>query len=446
MIFIILLVSVVALPVVLPAFNHRQVSEAGRILQGTLVGARDSAIHLNRPAGIRLLPDPTFPLAWVTNNNGISSLDPTQILAYNRIIALEGAPEYSEGMCTPIAPGTATYLAGVGAPLVLPTSGPIVQYPALVLIENLVNPKNRAPDAPTSWFWNIRVGDKIQLNGAGAWYTVIGPMALGPQSNPNSNPELFVNAGPPGPIGQSATPVPTVAGQPVEYLLLVNGQDDNNNGWIDEGWDGVNNNGNGNVDELLEWETESYLGAILTHTAVERALHDPAAPMASSTAHEVALPTQMVIDATTWNLGANRERSRLPINSYSGYIDVVINPDGTVLPQTIYSSPASVGMDSAFYHFWIAERQDLAPPTLGATVQPFLPIAQPGGSGATTLAPPFLKGEYAILTLSARTGNIVVNQGAPFLYNSSIGYNAQSGTYNPTNPFIQAEQGLSGGR
>ncbi len=49
-----------ALPTVIPAFNHRQVSEAARILQGGLAGARDTAINNNAPAGIRLLPDPVF--------------------------------------------------------------------------------------------------------------------------------------------------------------------------------------------------------------------------------------------------------------------------------------------------------------------------------------------------------------------------------------------------
>ena len=41
-----------------------------------------------------------------------------------------------------------------------------------------------------------------------------------------------------------------------EFLFLVNGQDDNNNGWTDEGWDGLDNNGDGHVDELAEWESE----------------------------------------------------------------------------------------------------------------------------------------------------------------------------------------------
>src|SRR5208283_2687494 len=81
---IILLVSAVVLPTVLPAISHRQVSEAARILQGALVGARDTAINNNAPAGIRLLPDPVF--------NGINPstalMDATRILAANRYIPI----------------------------------------------------------------------------------------------------------------------------------------------------------------------------------------------------------------------------------------------------------------------------------------------------------------------------------------------------------------------
>ena len=93
-ILIILLVSAVTLPSIISAISHRQVSEAARILQGALVGARDSAIHNNAPSGIRLLPDPTF--------NGINrqrapSTQPRR-LAMNRIVPLEAAPDYDEGM------------------------------------------------------------------------------------------------------------------------------------------------------------------------------------------------------------------------------------------------------------------------------------------------------------------------------------------------------------
>ena len=173
-IFIILIVSAVALPTVLPAISHRQVSEGARILQGALVGARDSAIKNNTPSGIRLLPDPAFPIQYtqITLPNGTvqTQVDPTQPLACNRIVPIAPAPDYSEGHVTPILNVTTGLPAGFTLP-----------YPCLVLKENVVDPKTGLPNEPTSWFWNIRVGDKIQLNNAGIWYTVVGPMTIPPQ-------------------------------------------------------------------------------------------------------------------------------------------------------------------------------------------------------------------------------------------------------------------------
>ena len=62
---IILVISAIALPTIVASYSHRQVSEAGRIVQGAFVGARDNAIRNNRPSGIRLLPDPVFMTASV---------------------------------------------------------------------------------------------------------------------------------------------------------------------------------------------------------------------------------------------------------------------------------------------------------------------------------------------------------------------------------------------
>ncbi len=138
------------------------------------------------------------------------------------------------------------------------------------------------PNPPTNWFWNIRVGDKIQINNSGPWYTVVGPMAISPAGTTingtfYSNPEMFVNVGPPGILSPLIAQYNGPAGacqtryQP-DFLFLVNSQDDNDNGWIDEGWDGVDNNGNGFVDEnavingqfVTEWEPEQLLGAART--------------------------------------------------------------------------------------------------------------------------------------------------------------------------------------
>ena len=78
-----------------------------------------------------------------------------------------------------------------------------------------------------------------------------------------------------------------------------------------------------------------------------------------------SLPTNVVIDLTTWGYprrdGADRQSvpGRRVINPYTGYVDILVNPNGTVVPTTIYSTPSSFGMSGAFFHFWLAERSDV---------------------------------------------------------------------------------------
>lgn len=257
---IIVLVSVLTLPMVLPAWSHRQVSEGARILQGSLVGARDAAIRDNSPQGIRLLPDPAFPLVRLPSGQ----LDPSQPLAANRIIPLAMAPNYTEGRLNQWSGPLPAAVAG------LPYPGPGIpgnanptygQTTALMVWESpvTVDPASGValPNAPVSWFWNIRLGDQLQIGGAGKWYTVVGPMNITPagvmiNGTFYANNEMFVNVGPPG------TPSPlttTVNGQTVavEFLLLVNGVDDNHNGYVDEGWDGVDNDFANGIDDIGEW-------------------------------------------------------------------------------------------------------------------------------------------------------------------------------------------------
>ncbi len=106
---IILLVSVVALPSIISAYTHREVSEAARILQAALVGARDSAIKNNSPSGIRLLPDPTL-----NGLNAAGLMDPTMPLAMNRIVPLDSAPDYSEGKVSVIKDVSSPFASAPG--------------------------------------------------------------------------------------------------------------------------------------------------------------------------------------------------------------------------------------------------------------------------------------------------------------------------------------------
>ncbi len=162
-----------------------------------------------------------------------------------------------------------------------------------------------------------------------------------------------------------------------EFLFLVNGLDDNQNGWIDEGYDGV---------EQQHLVREPEQPARMTPMRSPNGKHEawPASfvgqavptnqpytiqrrPAPVSNSREISLPTNVVIDLTTWgnpalNLGT-QERSQFPpgvINPYTGYVDILLYPNGTVVPTTIYSTPSSFGMSGAFFHFWLAERSDVA--------------------------------------------------------------------------------------
>ena len=206
----------------------------------------------------------------------------------------------------------------------------------LLLQESGYNPSvyPAIPNPPTSWFWNIRVGDRLQINSAGPWYTVVGPMTV---TGTTGNSELFVNVGLPGtqsPLqALYANGDQSIVYYP-EFLLLVNGADDNANGWIDEGWDGIDNNGDGNIDELAEWELEIWTGA--SASLAQNISNVPYVirrrPAPAPNARQVAFPGQVVVDMTTWN--NTRERSRLPVNTYAGYVDILVNPDGSVVPTT----------------------------------------------------------------------------------------------------------------
>jgi prepilin-type N-terminal cleavage/methylation domain-containing protein len=506
-IFIILLVSAVALPTVIPAITHRQVSEAARLLQGAIVGARDAAIHANAPRGIRLLPDPTFTPLIPQGQTGAGQIDPTRILACNRIVPIQPAPDYSEGFVNilrdPNFPGAISPFPSNLPPfpqqtnpqqfilpypypsLAVATAGTYVNRASVLMVEQ--SPYTFSTDSsgnvtttvnpPTSWFWNLRVGDKIRFGNSGRLYTIIGPMSIGPA---DGNSELFVNDGLPGanqPLLQrqyyfNNVPAPLVY---PEYLFLVNGLDDNNDGVIDSGWDGIDNNFDGLIDEMVpsdpsiyytEWEIELWDDVLsrpppltnpqiynvqsntpvptgflnLSYTVIRR-------PIAAPNQREVALPSNVVIDLTTWGAlsakqPASLERSRLPVNGFTGHVDILVSPQGDVIPSTIYATPAIFGMANSFYHFWLAERGDLFDPDTTATHPPYLPL--PVGLNPNALAGREVKGENRLVTLFTRSGQLTTNEILNFdtqnIQNTAPPY------YNTNIPFLEAQQGARGGQ
>ena len=500
-ILIIGLVSAATLPTVIPALSHRQVGEGARLLQATLGGARDRAIRANAPRGIRLLPDPAFPGPGV--------------LAANRMIDIEPAADYTSGLISVTALDIPQQANGY----------------AISVSESLTTPVGTVniPNEPTTWFWNIRQGDKIRFDDSGRYYTVAGPIRVGAYVgstlalNGTYNSERYVNYGPPGTV-QSLVPTTNAAGfyqygsanntpfnpaHPPERLYLVNGQDDDGDGWVDEGFDGLDNDGDGIIDpgyngiddngdgvvddpaELAfngggEFEPEAFIGSQYTAGLSNQKYTIFRRPVVAEGAREVALPEGVVIDMTSWNsfgarLYANGtalaaglpsplpERSRLPVDPYTLAVDVLISPSGqVVIPGAGGGSVSGVGNSPTsnlpFFHFWIAEREDVHPPLFGtntgviASLQgtPYINpnhaatparrylLPMPKGTnnydiGTSALGTPdnvngpFLKGDRRLVTLFVRTGQVLTNALETFdgLDANTPFYQAQFGTREP---------------
>lgn len=466
-IVIIILVSAVALPTVIPALTSRQVSEGARILQAAIAGARDAAIRANAPRGIRLLPDLTLSPGATT---AAGTIAPGQVLTASRIVPIEPAPDLTDSSTTgsatfrtagfawnaatppvfpfpPVLPATMTRGTYPHPAIIVPPGGgtPTQVFKVLMVVQAVwQNNAGVIANPPTNWFWNVRIGDRFRFTDSGRYYTVVGPMTV-------ANPENFVNDGPSdnnpfGPNFASLTdsypnPVPAIPVNPrvtvhPEFLFLVNGLDDDGDGFVDDGLDGVNENANFDkitkapiVDDIGEWtETETWQGSqAIAAMAAENSFNTPPTfkwtiargPVPAPGAREVSMPGGATIDLTTWD--STHERSRLPVNPFNGTVDVLVNQAGQVIPTTFYSSPSSFTMAGSFFHFWVADRADVATPVTNSKslyVYPSLPISSDALNVPATPDPPAtpLKKDRVLITLFARTGQVVTNSIENFDY------------------------------
>ena len=281
-----------------------------------------------------------------------------------------------------------------------------------------------------------------------------------PTSTNILNPERFLNVDYPSTNGfrfvynplnaaQATAPCPNPQIYPElervrERLYVVNGVDDDNDGYVDESFDGIDNDGdgvtdpgfnglddneNGQIDEelellyhrqggahlyfdpripgipsipnsqaLSEFEEEQYIhGAYndlvtTTYVIIRR-------PYVASGSREITLPAGAVIDLTTTTLGVNSERSRVPIDQATGYVDLMFEEGGRVVPSTPYGYSQAMSTDYPFYYLWIAERGDVKEPLWG--FDPRLgPVrefgANPGSNSSYLL--PMPQGTNAYLT------------------------------------------------
>ncbi len=337
------------------------------------------------------------------------------------------------------------------------------------------------PKPSTMWFNNIRQGDKIVLSDSGKSYTIAGPVTnpaityrpfgtvADPSdtsyTNPYPNSQRFITFGPPSVY--LSTPV--IGNFAYEFLFLTDGTDNDLDGYVDEGFDGIDNDGDGIIDpgfngrddngdgHIDEWQ-EMYLHANGANGAgpyIYPGCPDTTYPGAGGTppfgnefeqeafagtpsfgldpnepdvtyvikrrpvpsrgAREVTLPTDTLIDLTAWN--TTGERSRLPVDPYTGYVDVLIAPNGRVVQLSANANP-SPPLALPFLHFWIAENEDVyapqAPTITGQAVT--LPVVREGiPSDARNLPSyyptdwPTLKRPRRLISVNSQTGQILTN-------------------------------------
>jgi prepilin-type N-terminal cleavage/methylation domain-containing protein len=305
---IILAVSVIALPGVVSAIAARQVDASVQILQGAIVGARDRAVMASAPAGLRLLPNPADANSLVT------------------ILPMESAPDYTDGLIN-------TFPAEVYAASV--TGG----LPCLVLEESpghweQVNGTWAfLPNTPTAWAWNVRAGDKVRI-GNGHVFTVCGPL-------PQTNQDFFVSGNTLQRTYTAPDGTTTVTVNP-EFLLLTNGLDDDKDGFADNGWDGIDNNLNGTVDDAAEWETETW----------------GARPQANAAYTIVRRPVPSKGQTISLGAGIDLGQSTLPVSPLDGSVEFQVAPNGSVRLASMYGTPASVGLKQAKLVFWLGTQSD----------------------------------------------------------------------------------------
>jgi len=265
------LVSVLAIPTVIHSVGERHLIGSVQGLQGALIQARDLAASSGRP---RWSARGTIRESPCGIRLRPSVTNPTKL---DTILPLITPEPYRDGTIT-----TSPAPAGPGP---------------LTITGNL-----------TAWAWNIRLGDRLILSPHA--YTVCGPMV-------QRNADLFVN-------------YPT--GQTVESLDLVNGRDDDHDGYPDNGWDGMDNNGDGTKDDPAEWEQETWLGPAVVNGAYS-IVRGPAPGRP-----ELVLGLRVPIDVAS---------STLIPNPIFGNVDIVIRPTGEVVPAIPYGVPSYIGLGQA---------------------------------------------------------------------------------------------------
>lgn len=303
-------------------------------VQGALIEAKSAAAaawsyNASQVVGVRFIPDPQWELKKLPDG----TIDRTRPIAYARTAPLVRPRPYRVGYA---AIHTDGYPAGFTP-----------AYGRLVLEQSPTGPDGYRAE-PTTWFWLIRIGDVVTVNGLP--YTVCGPTLIPPGPD---NPDGFVNWGWPG---QIASPLDRGAG-PMEWLYLCNQLDDDRDGVTDEGWNGLDDDLDGYTDEPDEWEVERWRtppasGEPVAYEVMRRPVVEDQRS-GGDVADKKLQPSPIVVDGL---------RSILPVNPLTGAVDVVFDDLGGVTLPSIYGRPASMPVAVNKLCFWLVARADVTEP------------------------------------------------------------------------------------
>jgi prepilin-type N-terminal cleavage/methylation domain-containing protein len=355
---IILAVTIMALPTVLSMMQGQQAIAAAQLLQGGLMQCQSEAMRacsrrggeVNVAAteaetlrGLRLVPEGTL------TRLADGTIDPAQPLVCSTLVPLTIPPAYQEGRVS-IYPGW-VYPASV-------TGG----RPCLVLEER---PGKWVPsdggwtwqlNSPTSWAWNLRAGERWSLDRGGLSMSYADqsrstiPSSSSTTALPGTGADSPEITHPPM-VARASGLSPKCCSSSMDVTTTVDG-------YVDNGWDGVDNDSDGAVDELDEWvevETWSNNQLLPTDDDTYRVIRRP---VTASEPRGVVLPQGVVIDLTGWD--GQQGRSRLVVNRYSGAVDILLDKTGRFTYDSPFSGTSSVGMGADKYaHFWIGGRADI---------------------------------------------------------------------------------------
>lgn len=464
---ILALITVATIPVALNLFGDQEISTAASTVQAAFSLTRDSAVRSGRPVGLRLVPDPNFsnPNDRMASNRLLALESPSDysegyvipVIEEFTYPALPGSPTVrrlaiyesrfdSDGL--PSSPTSWYFNIRQGEVIRLETqnftiAGPLTVGPAFGNPDRFVNETDNLQRPPA--------GNAITSLPFNPFFERLYVLNAQDDDTPNeSSGNGYVDEAFDGIDNNSDSLI--VSGFRKYIDSGFNGFDDDDGpdpstsaGAVDDPkelivyrdvFSGAQLYSDNSVTyDNSEYETEA-APDIFAYRRVNNAPYDPRTPVLldadtglpvtpipiqytirrrpqpAPDAREVTLPASIVIDLTTTSnpLNGDRERSKVPLDPASGYVDLLIYPNGKIVPSTPFNNFTATA-DYPLYFLWLASREDVFEP-LAYTVVPGgdnqCQLPMPRNTPRYTL-PRVLEGQRRMVVLSPTSGHASVS-------------------------------------